>query len=111
MAFSKIVGLDVTPRRPSSAIIRARSPLSSIARRMLSYQMLCPSFCNSISGFIILLHLFEGNLIAYYGIMGTKKAKKGEKSKKSVLFGFLPLLLLLSLFASFCLFLSFLFPL
>ena len=42
IAFSKIVGLEVTPRIPSSSIIRARSPPSSSDRRMLSYQGLWP---------------------------------------------------------------------
>ena len=42
MAFSKIVGFEVTPRIPSSSIIRARSPPSSSERRMLSYQGLWP---------------------------------------------------------------------
>src|SRR5262245_12408572 len=67
MAFSKIVGFEVTPRRPSpptfwpsvevtpegsAPIFRARPPESINARRMLSYQMLCPSFSISINGFM-----------------------------------------------------------
>ena len=42
IAFSKIVGFDVTPRIPSSVIIRVSSPPSSRERRMLSYQGLWP---------------------------------------------------------------------
>src|SRR5713101_7949486 len=64
MAFSKIAGFDVTPRKSSPAtfcwrfevapfvrpIFCWRSPLVINARRTLSYQMLCPSLCSSIKG-------------------------------------------------------------
>ena len=38
MAFSKIVGLEVTPLMPSSSTRRSRSPSSISAREMLSSQ-------------------------------------------------------------------------
>jgi hypothetical protein len=44
MAFSKMVGFEVTPRRSSSSILFFRWPPVSSARRMLSYQMDWPSF-------------------------------------------------------------------
>src|SRR5438477_1883135 len=53
MAFSKIVGLEVRPRSPSSRIIRSSSPLVSSPRRTWSYQTLCPSLPNSTSGLIV----------------------------------------------------------
>src|SRR5207249_12313286 len=53
MAFSKIVGFEVRPRRPSSRIMRSSSPLVSRPRRIWSYQMLCPSFPNSTSGLTV----------------------------------------------------------
>src|ERR1044071_3311228 len=53
MAFSKMVGFEVTPRRSSSSIFFRRSPVVSIARRMLSYQMDWPSFMISTSRLLI----------------------------------------------------------
>src|SRR5687768_13073123 len=53
MAFSKMVGFEVTPRRSSSSIFLRRSPLVSIARRMLSYQMDWPSFMISTRRLVI----------------------------------------------------------
>src|SRR5712692_1576342 len=51
MAFSKMAGLEVTPRTPSSSIRRFSSPELISPRRMLSYQTDCPSFWSSTSGF------------------------------------------------------------
>src|SRR5215217_3208300 len=53
MAFSKMVGLEVTPRRSSSSIFFRRSPVVSIARRMLSYQIDWPSFMISTRRLLI----------------------------------------------------------
>ena len=47
----KIVGFDVTPRRPSSSMSRPSSPAVISPRRMLSYQTLCPHCCSAINGF------------------------------------------------------------
>src|SRR4051794_35489877 len=47
MAFSKIVGLEVTPRTPYSSINRCSSPDLSMSRLRLSYQKLCPYFWTS----------------------------------------------------------------
>src|SRR5688572_27287732 len=55
MAFSKMVGFDVTPRRSSSSIFILRSPETSIARRILSYQMDWPSCMISVSLLLIIL--------------------------------------------------------
>src|SRR2546423_3318988 len=43
MAFSKIAGLEVTPRREYSSIRRWSSPLSIIPRRIWSSQTLVPA--------------------------------------------------------------------
>src|ERR1044072_5435567 len=53
MGFSKMVGFEVTPRRSSSSIFFFRSPVVSMARRMLSYQMDWPSFMISTSRLLI----------------------------------------------------------
>src|SRR3712207_6348003 len=53
MAFSKMAGLAATPRRTSSSIFFFRSPVVSMARRMLSYQMDWPSFMISTSRLLI----------------------------------------------------------
>src|SRR5205085_12286395 len=53
MAFSKMVGFEVTPRRSSSSIFFFRSPVVIIARRMLSYQMDWPSCMISVRRFVI----------------------------------------------------------
>src|ERR1051325_1785557 len=53
MAFSKMVGFEVTPRRSSSSIFFCRSPVVIIARRMLSYQMDWPSFIISVRRLLI----------------------------------------------------------
>jgi hypothetical protein len=53
MAFSKMVGFEVTPRRSSSSIFFCRSPLVIIARRMLSYQIDWPSFIISVRRLLI----------------------------------------------------------
>src|SRR5262249_16373706 len=53
MAAVKMAGLDVTPSRPSSLTILARSPEVMRPRRMLSYQMLCPYFWTSITRFMV----------------------------------------------------------
>ena len=50
MAFSKIVGLEVTPLMPSSAIRRASLPESSSSRLMLSSQIDWPSARMASSG-------------------------------------------------------------
>src|SRR5579884_1441952 len=50
MAFSKIAGLDVTPRIPSSSMRRFSSPELISPRRMLSYQTDWPSRWSSTSG-------------------------------------------------------------
>src|SRR5262245_32523918 len=52
MAFSKMVGLEVMPRSPSSSIIFCSSPESIMPRRMLSSQKLWPWVCSSLRGFI-----------------------------------------------------------
>src|SRR5205085_7076471 len=57
MAFSKMVGFEVTPRRSSSSIFFARSPDVSIARRMLSYQMDWPSCMISVRRLVMILSL------------------------------------------------------
>src|ERR687890_170918 len=53
MAFSKMVGFEVTPRRSSSSIFFCRSPDEIIARRMLSYQMDWPSCIISVRRLLI----------------------------------------------------------
>src|SRR5262249_60167578 len=78
MAFSKMVGFEVTPRRSSALtcwpsvdvtpvgsapIFCASSPESIKARRMLSYQMLCPSFSTSTNGFISFLGKYRANCL------------------------------------------------
>src|SRR5262245_43051748 len=50
MAAVKMAGLEVTPSRPSFSTMPASSPEVIRPRRMLSYQMLCPYFCTSMSG-------------------------------------------------------------
>ena len=50
MAFSKIVGLEVTPLMPSSAISCASLPVSSSSRLMLSSQIDWPSARMASSG-------------------------------------------------------------
>src|SRR6476659_2907950 len=50
MAFSKIVGFEVTPLMPSSAIRLASLPESSSSRLMLSSQIDWPSSCMASSG-------------------------------------------------------------
>src|ERR1700755_1199287 len=57
MAFSKMVGFEVTPRRSSSSIFVFRSPDVSIARRMLSYQIDWPSFMISVRLLLIISFL------------------------------------------------------
>ena len=53
MAFSKIVGFEVTPLMPSSAIRRASLPESSSSRLMLSSQMDWPSARMASSGLLM----------------------------------------------------------
>ena len=63
MAFSKIVGFEVTPLMPSSAIRRASLPESSSSRLMLSSQIDWPSSWMASSGLPMLwLSLVEGRL-------------------------------------------------
>ena len=63
MAFSKIVGLEVTPPMPSSAIRRASVPVSSSSRLMLSSQIDWPSARMASSGLPMRwLSLVEGRL-------------------------------------------------
>ena len=52
MAFSKIVGFDVTPVRASSTIIRSNSPVVIRFLRMVSSQIETPAAWSSWSGFI-----------------------------------------------------------
>src|SRR5215831_4986045 len=49
MAFSKIVGLEVSPLNPSSSMSFCKAPESSRSRLILSCQTLCPWFCSSKS--------------------------------------------------------------
>ena len=49
MAFSKIAGLDVTPRSESSATMRSSSPSSIIPRRIWSSQTLVPAAVSAAS--------------------------------------------------------------
>src|SRR5262245_66386824 len=49
-----MAGFEVTPRRPSSSIMRSSSPEAIRLRRMLSYQMLWPRPSTSTSGFPVL---------------------------------------------------------
>src|SRR6266404_5680266 len=51
MAFSKIAGLDVMPRKPSLAIIFFRSPFRRIFRRIKSSHGDCPYANRLFSGF------------------------------------------------------------
>src|SRR4030095_4818430 len=55
MAFSKIVGLEVTPRKPSSSMSFLSSPESRIALEILSSQTLCPKPCSSTNAFACLV--------------------------------------------------------
>src|SRR6516225_941288 len=52
MAFSKIDGFEVTPRTPSSCVIRFSSPFVMMLRRMKSSHTDCPYFPSSIRGFV-----------------------------------------------------------
>src|SRR5918995_3095298 len=51
IAFSKIDGLDVTPRRPSSAMSRPNLPLVNKPRRRSSSHTDCPNRCSAVTGF------------------------------------------------------------
>src|SRR5258708_18115575 len=51
MAFSKMAGLDVMPRKPSSLIIFFRSPLSKMLRRMKSSHGDWPYASKPFNGF------------------------------------------------------------
>src|SRR5713101_549787 len=51
MAFSKIAGLEVTPRNPSFSTSAFNSPEVIRLRRMLSYQTLWPCLNSSTRGF------------------------------------------------------------
>src|SRR5215510_16061025 len=107
MAFSKIVGFEVTPRRSSpptfwpsvevtpagsEPIFCARSPESINARRMLSYQMLCPSFSTSINGFIIvspsMLELLNHD-VPDLDIQPQRTQRRAEKHLSRSFFAFL----------------------
>src|SRR5256885_6208228 len=53
MAFSKMAGLAVTPRTPSSSIIRFSSPERISLRPIRSNQALCPNSFSLTAGFIV----------------------------------------------------------
>src|ERR1700730_17485446 len=57
MAFSKIDGFEVTPRRPSSAISRASPPLFSRSRLTKSSHTACPNSLSVLSGLAMILLL------------------------------------------------------
>ncbi len=52
MAFSKMAGLAVTPRMPSSSIMRFSSPERINLRPIRSSHALCPNSFNLAAGFI-----------------------------------------------------------
>src|SRR5579884_3100723 len=60
MAFSKIVGLEVTPVRPSSSMSFLSWPVVMSERLMLSYQTETPKRSRSRSGFLLLMSLSSG---------------------------------------------------
>ena len=62
MAFSKMLGFDVTPLSPSSSIRRRRIPSSSNCRLMLSSQIDWPSASMSRSGLLI----FMAPIVGYF---------------------------------------------
>jgi len=53
IAFSKIVGLDVMPRRSSSSIICCSLPVEISLRSVWSYQTLCPTLGSCARGLVI----------------------------------------------------------
>src|SRR5260370_42318815 len=53
IAWSKIVGFEVRPVTDNSSMYRARVPLSSRSRVMLSSQMLCPRLWSACVAFIV----------------------------------------------------------
>ena len=68
-AFSKIVGLEVTPTTASSAINAASSPESSISRESESIQTLTPASLSSCSRDLAIGHPFElGHLLEAVGV-------------------------------------------
>src|SRR6266702_2850175 len=63
MAFSKMAGLDVMPRRPSSLIIFFRSPLSKMLRRMKSSHGDWPYASKPFNGFAPCAALMLGMVV------------------------------------------------
>src|SRR5438445_5073534 len=59
MAFSKMDGLEVIPRSPSSSISCFSSPDAIIPRRMKSIQMLWPQASSFSKGFSFICHSFS----------------------------------------------------
>src|SRR5258708_16083509 len=63
MAFSKMAGLDVMPRKPSSLIIFFRSPLSKMLRRMKSSHGDWPYASKPFNGFAPCAALMLGMVV------------------------------------------------
>ena len=58
MAFSKMAGLAVTPRTPSSSTMRHSSPDWISLRPITSSHALCPNSFNLAAGFMLYLLVF-----------------------------------------------------
>src|ERR1700682_3507339 len=79
MAFSKIVGFDVRPRRSSLAINCFILPLVTSLRSIWSNQTLCPTFPSSTKGLLmrrLLAQGTEGTVLLIHGAKAYDKRRE-----------------------------------
>src|SRR6476660_5890456 len=84
MAFSKMAGLDVIPRKPSSLIIFFRSPLSKMLRRMKSSHGDWPYASKPFKGFAPCAALMLGMVVVVVMLLLLYTGQSAEDYLTSV---------------------------